>query len=53
MGQPAPPFSHAPAELLPLAFKAIPVHVDLPLFLVHAVKKRRLVTLSVAKSSAQ
>src|SRR5688572_9182220 len=26
-GQPAPLFSHAPAQLLPLAFQAIPVHV--------------------------
>ena len=26
IGQPAPLFSHAPAQLLPLAFEAIPVH---------------------------
>jgi len=37
IGQPAPLFSHVPAELLPLAFEAIPVHVNpLPL-LIHAV----------------
>jgi hypothetical protein len=27
-GQPAPLFSHVPAQLLPLAFQAIPVHVS-------------------------
>ncbi len=29
IGEPAPPFSQSPAELLPLAFQTIPVHVDL------------------------
>jgi len=29
IGQPAPLFSHAPAQLLPLAFEAIQVHVNL------------------------
>jgi len=28
-GQPAPAFSHAAAQLLPLAFEAIPVHIHL------------------------
>jgi len=37
IGQPAPLFSHAPAELLPLAFEAIPVHVNLLPLLIHAV----------------
>jgi len=29
IGQPAPLFSHAPAQLLPLAFEAITVHVSI------------------------
>jgi hypothetical protein len=29
MGEPAPRFFHFPAELLPVAFKTFPVHVDL------------------------
>jgi len=37
IGQPAPLFSHVPAELLPLAFEAIPVHVNLLPLLIHAV----------------
>lgn len=38
IGQPAPMFSQAPAdELLPLAFEAIPVHVNLVPLLIHAV----------------
>jgi hypothetical protein len=37
IGQPAPLFSHAPAELLPLSFEAIPVHVNLLPLLIHAV----------------
>lgn len=36
-GQPAPSFSQSPAELLPLAFKTIPVHVNLLRLLIHAV----------------
>jgi hypothetical protein len=28
-GQPAPAFSHAAAQLLPLAFEAIPVHIEI------------------------
>ena len=37
IGQLAPPFSHAAAQLLPLAFKAIPVHVSLLSLRIHAV----------------
>lgn len=37
IGQPAPLFSHAPAELLPLAFESIPVHVNLLPLHRHAV----------------
>jgi hypothetical protein len=37
IGQPAPLFSHAPAELFPLAFEAIPVHVNLLPLLIDAV----------------
>jgi hypothetical protein len=35
-GQPAPAFSHAAAQLLPLAFEAIPVHIQVLRQLVHA-----------------
>lgn len=37
IGQPAPLFYYAPAELFPLAFEAIPVHVNLLPLLIHAV----------------
>lgn len=37
IGQLAPPLSHTPAELLPLAFEPIPVHVNLLPLLLHAV----------------
>lgn len=42
--QPAPLLSHAPAELLPLAFEAIPVHVNLlplPILAVYQVGSSR------------
>jgi hypothetical protein len=38
-GQPAPAFSHAAAQLLPLAFEAIPVHVKILRQFEHTVTK--------------
>jgi hypothetical protein len=34
-GQPAPAFPHAAAQLLPLAFEAVPVHASLPRLVEH------------------
>lgn len=34
IGEPAPLFFHFPAELLPVAFETVPIHVDLLLLLI-------------------
>jgi hypothetical protein len=42
IGEPAPLFFHFPAELLPVAFETIPIHLDLLLLSMRHVKEAGL-----------